>query len=148
MKDFQLDLQAALEWLKTHCAQTVSRFLKNLNNVPSWGSEVDDKVQIYIDGLGQWVRGNDDWSYEGKRYYGEEGLSITATRVLALRGGREVANYLQQVDSCKSRATALAPHDDPGVRGKCENALLSFPKFHLPWMALLGAFMYWRRSVT
>lgn len=31
MKDFSLDLQAALAWLAIRCAETVSRFLENSN---------------------------------------------------------------------------------------------------------------------
>lgn len=142
MKDFKLDLEAALEWLAAHCAETVSRFLENLKKIPSWTQEVDEKVKIYVDGLGQWVRGNDDWSYESKRYYGEQGLSIKATRALTLQGGREVANYLQQVDGGDSKVVFPATHDNLFVDDNCQKVILSSSEFKLPWLALLGTFMY------
>ncbi|KAF5329687.1 hypothetical protein D9619_008947 [Psilocybe cf. subviscida] len=143
MKDFKLDLEAALEWLAAHCAETASRFLENLQKIPSWTQEVDEKVKIYVDGLGQWVRGNDDWSYESKRYYGEQGLSIKATRALTLQGGREVANYLQQVDGGDSKVVFPATHDNLFVDDKCQKVILSSLEFKLPWLTLLGTFMYY-----
>lgn len=39
---------------------------------------------MYVDGLGQWVRGNDDWTFESHRYFGDKGLEIQKTRLMTL----------------------------------------------------------------
>lgn len=95
MKEHNLDLQAALDWLGAHCEQTISRFLSNVKRVPSWGAETDEKVKVYIDGMGQWVRGNDDWSHQSKRYYGHDGPIIKETRIITLDMDRATRSYLK-----------------------------------------------------
>ena len=42
---------------------------------------------MYIDGVGKWVSGIDDWSYKSERYYGDDGLTrmLREDRIL---GGR------------------------------------------------------------
>ncbi|KAF9002127.1 isoprenoid synthase domain-containing protein, partial [Cyathus striatus] len=44
-------------------------------------------LQIYVDGLGNWVRGNDCWCYESKRYYGDGGEIVRQTGIITLKGG-------------------------------------------------------------
>ncbi|KIM41852.1 hypothetical protein M413DRAFT_27416 [Hebeloma cylindrosporum] len=92
MNEYRLDLRDALTWLGTYTDAIVSRFLSNIKQIPSWDPDTDRRVRTYVDGLGQWVRGNDDWSYESKRYYGNDGLSIREDRILKLR--RRTGNYL------------------------------------------------------
>ncbi|PPQ95114.1 hypothetical protein CVT25_011657 [Psilocybe cyanescens] len=94
MRDYSLDLQEAFDWLGEYTDGVVERFLSNQQRVPSWGSEIDERVQMYIDGLGQWVRGNDDWSCEGKRYHGSDGLVIRDTRMVSICPRK--ANYIQE----------------------------------------------------
>ena len=84
MAEYHLGLQDALNWLETYTDAVVSRFLCDLKQVPSWDPDTDRKVQMYIDGVGQWVRGNDDWPYETKRYYGDDGLRIRDDRILRI----------------------------------------------------------------
>lgn len=98
MKEHNLDLQAALDWLGAHCNRTISRFLANVKRVPSWGAEIDEKVKIYIEGMGQWVRGNDDWSHQSKRYYGDDGPIIKETRIIHLDMNRVARSYLKLQD--------------------------------------------------
>jgi hypothetical protein len=93
MTEYHLDLQGALNWLGTYSDAVVSRFLSNIKRIPSWDSDTDKKVQTYIKGLGQWVRGNDDWSYESKRYHGDDGLRIREDRIL--RVCQRTGNYLK-----------------------------------------------------
>lgn len=62
---------------------------------------------------------------------------------MTLQGGREVANYLQKSDGAKAEAFVHALHGDLKVtQGGCEKARLPFPDLHLPWISLLGTFMY------
>jgi hypothetical protein len=84
MAEYRMGLQDALNWLGTYTDGVVSRFLSNLKKIPSWDPDTDRKVQMYIDGVGQWVRGNDDWAYEAKRYYGDDRLRIREDRILRI----------------------------------------------------------------
>ena len=94
MKDYNLDLQGALDWLGTYTDGVVSKFLSDLSNVPSFNNEdLEERVWTYVDGLGQWVRGNDDWSYEAKRYHGDDGLVVKETRMISIKP--RWGNYLR-----------------------------------------------------
>lgn len=84
MKEQNLDLQGAIDWLECYAARVHESFLANITNLPSWGEDVDRRVRIYIDGLGQWVRGNDDWSFESGRYFGDKGPLVRSTRIMRL----------------------------------------------------------------
>jgi hypothetical protein len=84
MAEYHLGLQDAFNWLETYTDAVISRFLSNLKQIPSWDPDTDRKVQMYIDGVGQWARGMDDWSYESKRYYGDDGLRIRGDRILKI----------------------------------------------------------------
>jgi hypothetical protein len=84
MAEYNLGLQDALVWLGTYTDAIVSRFLSNLKGIPSWDPDTDKRVQMYIEGVGQCVRGNDDWCYETTRYYGDNGLKIRDDRILRI----------------------------------------------------------------
>ncbi|KAF8154199.1 terpenoid synthase [Crassisporium funariophilum] len=92
MHEHELDLQSAFNWLGEYTDRVVERFLSTCQLIPSWGEETDEKVRTYVDGLGQWVRGNDDWSCESKRYHGNDGLEVRDTRLVKLRP--RTGNYL------------------------------------------------------
>ncbi|TID25240.1 hypothetical protein E2P81_ATG04342 [Venturia nashicola] len=62
----------------------MTNFLNEISDLPPWGQGIDKKIQIYTDGLAQWVRGNDDWTFESGRYFGEEGLKIQMSRATNL----------------------------------------------------------------
>ncbi|KAF9481630.1 terpenoid synthase [Pholiota conissans] len=106
MHERNLDLQAALDFLGIYANDIASIFLADLERVPSWGPELDERVQVYIEGLGQWVRGNDDWSCEGKRYHGNDGMKIKETRLISILP-RE-GNYLvSETETALSEASSL-----------------------------------------
>jgi len=84
MAEYHLGLQDALNWLGTYADGLVSQFLSNLKQIPSWDPDTDRKVQMYIDGIGQWVRGQDDWAHEAERYYGDDRLRIQKDRILRI----------------------------------------------------------------
>jgi Delta6-protoilludene synthase len=60
-------------------ARKKSEFIKLsslfLVNSPEWR---------YTEGLGNWVRANDQWSFESARYFGSHGLEIMKTRVVMI----------------------------------------------------------------
>ena len=80
MEECHLDLQQTLYWLSGYISRTISNFLSNSCGLPSWGEKVDKAVSAYIDRVGTCVCGNDVWSYESTRYYGEDGLKVQACR--------------------------------------------------------------------
>lgn len=69
MNEKQLDLHAALKWIGDLHDRLVAQFLSEFPKVPSFGSEaLDAEVAIYVDGLGNWVRANDTWSFEASQF--------------------------------------------------------------------------------
>ncbi|PPQ72274.1 hypothetical protein CVT26_006495 [Gymnopilus dilepis] len=85
MAEKNLSVQGAIDYLAQYIAQVQAAFLDNVANMPSWGEDADRKVKMYIDGLAQWIRGNDDWSFEGGRYFGKRGAEIQKSRVVTLQ---------------------------------------------------------------
>ncbi|KDR79494.1 hypothetical protein GALMADRAFT_223690 [Galerina marginata CBS 339.88] len=85
MHEYQLDLQGALYWLSGYATKTISKFLTDRKNLPSWGPTIDKALEIYLDRLGRCVRGYDAWSYSTKRYYGKNGLKVQKTRRITLK---------------------------------------------------------------
>jgi len=57
---------------------------------------------MYIDGIGQCVRGNDDWSYESKRYYGNDGPRIREDGILKI--SRDLRPNLPWLDLEEAKA--------------------------------------------
>ena len=84
MHEHGLDIQGAIDWLERYAAGVHAGFLDNVTKMPSWGEDVDRRVDIYINGIAQWVRGNDDWTFESGRYFGDKGLEIQKTRIMSL----------------------------------------------------------------
>ncbi|KAF8915999.1 terpenoid synthase [Mucidula mucida] len=81
MHHLGLDHADALAYISDLHDHTANRFFEAQAKVPSTGSaELDAEVDFFVDGLGMWVRANDQWSFEGKRYFGPEGLTIQKTR--------------------------------------------------------------------
>ncbi|KAJ3576387.1 hypothetical protein NP233_g482 [Leucocoprinus birnbaumii] len=79
-----ITLQNAMDWLGDYCNEIAEAFLADMKSVPSWGADVDTRVFLYIDGLGQWVRGIDDWHFESARYFGSEAAIVKQTRVATI----------------------------------------------------------------
>ncbi|KIM35056.1 hypothetical protein M413DRAFT_32803 [Hebeloma cylindrosporum] len=87
MVEKDLDIQGAVKELERYIAGVMAEFLDNAANLPTWGEEMDGKTKAYVDGLAQWIRGNDCWSFETTRYFGKEGLEIQKTRVMKIPAG-------------------------------------------------------------
>jgi hypothetical protein len=83
MEEYHLDLQQALYWLSGYASRIISNFLANIHALPSWGEKIDRAVMLYIDRVGRVIRGSDAWSYETKRYYGNDGLKVRECRKIA-----------------------------------------------------------------
>lgn len=101
MHQFKLDPQAAMSYMSDLHHDIATQFLDEWNKIPTFGGPLDLDVRTYCDGLGNWVRANDSWSFEvrfrillcaaialtkfqSERYFGKQGLEIQATRLIQL----------------------------------------------------------------
>ncbi|KAL5482772.1 STS14 [Sanghuangporus weigelae] len=84
MRELNLDLDRAMEWVAEYHAQVQARFLNGRKQLPSWGADLDRQVEEYLDGLANWARGNVCWHFESGRYFGTKSLEVQQTRRVAL----------------------------------------------------------------
>ena len=71
------------------------------HNVPKYHSyHLDADIVKYVDGLGSWVRANDQWNFEGERYFGKRGPEIFKNRWVTLmpKERRDVEDLCHIVD--------------------------------------------------
>ena len=87
-----LSLQDAMSLIHAHISTLEERFLAIQAEVWSQRQQssepADTSLLAYIDGIGNWVRANDAWSFESQRYFGPKGLEIQACRVVELQPKR------------------------------------------------------------
>nr|8H72_A Chain A, Delta(6)-protoilludene synthase K435DRAFT_659367 [Dendrothele bispora CBS 962.96]8H72_B Chain B, Delta(6)-protoilludene synthase K435DRAFT_659367 [Dendrothele bispora CBS 962.96] len=79
-----IDLHGAMQYISDMHDDLADKFLRNYKNMPSWGQPIDEWVTRYIEGLGNWVRANDAWSFESWRYFKYDGLRIQKERWVEL----------------------------------------------------------------
>lgn len=83
MHEHGLDLQSAVDFVGDLCKKSIDRFNHDrLNNLPSWGSKIDEDVAIYVGGLADWIVGSLHWSFESERYFGKDGRQKTRSLVI------------------------------------------------------------------
>ncbi|KZV79064.1 terpenoid synthase [Exidia glandulosa HHB12029] len=70
-------LDRALQWIAEQHDELVAEFLETKDSVPP-------ELAKYVDGLGNWVRANDAWSFESQRYFGKGGLDVMSKREVIL----------------------------------------------------------------
>ncbi|KAG6854388.1 hypothetical protein C0991_007379 [Blastosporella zonata] len=85
MENNGMTLQEASDHVGEYSKELMDRFVSAQARLPSWGTTVDSEVARYIQGLGCWVKGNLDWSFETQRYFGIKHLEIKETRLVTLR---------------------------------------------------------------
>ncbi|KAJ7254123.1 terpenoid synthase, partial [Mycena rebaudengoi] len=81
------DVAGGMQWISDRHDEVAQHFLatrddvlNHRNGVPSWGGDMDEQVKKYVDALGQWVRGDDQWYFGSERYFGDTGLEIEKYR--------------------------------------------------------------------
>ncbi|KAH6653407.1 hypothetical protein BKA67DRAFT_647314 [Truncatella angustata] len=82
-----LQLTERALWWSGRSNQRLKRSINaepRLTIVRRWGGPVDLDIQIYVDGIAQWVGANVQWSFESKRYFSKLGLEIKESRILEL----------------------------------------------------------------
>lgn len=79
-----LRLQEAVDRVGEVYKQTLDTFIESQKRIPSWGDSIDKDVKLYVNGMQEWIVGSINWSYVTKRYFGDNGESVKATRVIDL----------------------------------------------------------------
>ena len=74
MRQFDLDPQEAMNRAYECHLEIQRKFIKLLDEVPSFGLEVDTAVSNYIFHMGCWVQGVMCWDFETGRFFGNKGL--------------------------------------------------------------------------
>ncbi|KZV73684.1 terpenoid synthase [Peniophora sp. CONT] len=89
------DVQGAMDWVENHHRGLEARFLElYYHHVPKYHScHLDADVARYVDGLGNWIRANEQWSFESERYFGKRGPEIIKNRWMTLMP-KERAEYI------------------------------------------------------
>jgi hypothetical protein len=60
-------LQEAYDWIGSHHDSLAAEFLDlcdDISSFPEEGEAVNRELREYLDGLGNWVRANECWSFE------------------------------------------------------------------------------------
>lgn len=86
-----LSLQEAVDFVGQMCKSSIDRFKAERDNLPSWGPHIDRQVNVYVQGLADWIVGSLHWSFESTRYFGSNGRKIKSTRVVELLPLRQEA---------------------------------------------------------
>ncbi|KAF8172887.1 hypothetical protein BJ912DRAFT_89820 [Pholiota molesta] len=80
------DVAGAVQFISDTCDGLVERCLQLRDDIltkrgfPSFVEDLDRQIAVYIDGIGQWVRGHDEWMFASGRYFGDKGPEIQKTR--------------------------------------------------------------------
>ncbi|KAF8524713.1 isoprenoid synthase domain-containing protein [Hysterangium stoloniferum] len=69
MKIHNSDLQEAVDRIADMCRESVESFQAAKALLPSWGTEIDKDVAMYIGGIEDWMSGNIQWSLFLERYF-------------------------------------------------------------------------------
>jgi len=95
--------QEAITWIGAWNDGIVQDFLHCKDSLSSWGEDIDSQGRQHVDGLAQWVRGNDDWSFESQRFFGTQGGEIQKTKEVRM---------LPRVEAVASRSSSLREQVD------------------------------------
>ncbi|SJK99768.1 related to Linoleate 10R-lipoxygenase COP4 [Armillaria ostoyae] len=85
MKSKQLDLQSAVDFINEYCEALLDQYEEAKEVLSARPEEGYSDAVLLLKALGDWVRGNDEWSFATERYFGKEGREIRKSRVVILR---------------------------------------------------------------
>ena len=84
MKQFQVDVQQAIDKAGRMICENIEAFNTLYRELPRWVGPLDLEVQRLVDGFARWVSGSLHWSYESHRYFGTRGLEVKEARLVEL----------------------------------------------------------------
>ncbi|KAK0449865.1 terpenoid synthase [Armillaria borealis] len=85
MKSKQLDLQSAADFVDGYCEALLNQFEKAKEVLLTRPDGNYSDAVLLLKAFGDWVRGNDQWSFATERYFGKENREIRKSRVVILR---------------------------------------------------------------
>ena len=83
MHEFGLDLDGAVQWLEKRNEELMANFYAQLRAVPSFGQEIDEHLQVYLEHVGNTRRAVWDWSFASGRYFGDRGPEYAKTGLVS-----------------------------------------------------------------
>ena len=84
MRHHGMTLQEAVDFVGDLCKKSINRFTEGRACLPSWGPEIDAQVEVYVQGLADWIVGSLHWSFDSERYFGKKGRKIKKDRIVEL----------------------------------------------------------------
>ncbi|KAI9433169.1 terpenoid synthase [Lactarius indigo] len=85
MLEHKTDIQGAMNWVDERHKELEAKFMDLYENkIPKFGEPVDTELARYVDGIGNLVRANVQWSFESERYFGKEAAEVARTRWVTL----------------------------------------------------------------
>ena len=100
-----MTLHEAVDFVGDLCKKSFDRFTEDKARLPSWGPEIDAQVQIYVQGLEDWIIGTLHWSFDSERYFGKKGLQVKKSRRVELAP----AVFLEPVVVTNTRTSVQSP---------------------------------------
>ncbi|KAI0062689.1 terpenoid synthase [Artomyces pyxidatus] len=94
------DIEGAMCWVARYHKALEARFMELYDQVPKFGGLIDSQLAIYVDGLGNWVRANDQWAFESERYFGKKAPEIQKTRWVTLMRRERTEEIGPQIVDC------------------------------------------------
>ena len=85
MRQFNYNVQDAMQWVCNRHYKIQAEFMALLETLPSFNPQVDKDLKEYLNNLGRVVRGNVEWSFQCRRYFGNHGLEVQRTRLVPLK---------------------------------------------------------------
>src|SRR5262249_19830217 len=112
-------VQAAMEYAMGMVDSAINRFFEECANVPSFGPEIDPKIQAYIKGVELYLSGSVYWHLESERYFGPRVKHVKDTLMVELRpldeGAKPAFNLMFKLPSnLTSDVLAAVSNKTPG----------------------------------
>lgn len=85
-----LDIQAAADLVGELWHRRMDSFIKQRENLPSWNTDIDEQVKLYVDGLCDSVVACMHWAFESERYFGKQGLEVKKMRIVTNAGHKKL----------------------------------------------------------
>ncbi len=79
-----LSIQQAMDYAGELVINRYADFELIRPELPSWGTEIDDQVQKYVEGLTAGISANAFWCLETPKYFGEEREEVKRTKCFKL----------------------------------------------------------------
>lgn len=79
-----MSIDEAMNWLSKRHAITVEAIFRCLEEELPWKIGTDTEIALYIEGLLNWVRADNSWSFKTQRYFGDKGMEIKDSRRVTL----------------------------------------------------------------